>query len=134
MKLFKRNRGGEIPEEVQNYYQAERRERLWLAWLLAFSTLVVTVLIVIGLSFGGRWAYRKISRNDKKTDTTRPISSEQSKPLPGESKDNTTLQLQGSGQSQTSITQPTSPSPSTGPAPNQPAATTLSNTGPESDD
>lgn len=134
MKLFGRNKGGEnVPEEVKGYYQAERRERLWLAWLLAFTTLVVTVLIVIGLSFGGRWAYRKIANKDKKVDTTKTIGSNQPTSLPTGSTENSGIELQGSGQTQASPTQnnqSSTPAPTTGPN----ASSTLVNTGPEGDD
>src|SRR3990167_6929270 len=106
MKLFNRNKGGEnVPEEVKGYYQAERRERLWLAWLLAFATLVVTVFIVIGLSFGGRWAYRKIAHKDKKTDTTKTIGTNQPTSLPTSSTESSGIELQGSGQTQALPTQ-----------------------------
>jgi hypothetical protein len=52
-----------MPPEVQQYYQAEQRERTGVAWLLAGITLVVTVLVVMGLFFGGRWVYRKVRHN-----------------------------------------------------------------------
>ena len=57
----------EVPEEIQDYYQTERRERAGVAWLLAFGTLVVTILLAGGIFFGGRWAYRKFDGNDDKT-------------------------------------------------------------------
>lgn len=63
MPLFRRNKTEEdviVPEEVQTYYQEERRSRRWLAWLLAFGTLLATVLITLGLFYGGRWAYHKL--------------------------------------------------------------------------
>jgi len=135
MKLFNRNKGGEnIPEEVKGYYQAERRERLWLAWLLAFTTLVVTVLIVIGLSFGGRWAYRKITHKDKKIDTTKTIGTNQPTSLPTGSTDKSTSGGQSSDQTQTPATtqnnQSSTSTPTTGPN----ASSTLVSTGPEGDD
>lgn len=64
---FNRNRTDKnsVPKEVQDYYQAERRERVGIAWVLALVTLVVTVLLALGLFFGGRWAYRQIfDKND----------------------------------------------------------------------
>jgi len=134
MKLFNRNKGGEnVPEEVKGYYQAERRERLWLAWLLAFATLVVTVFIVIGLSFGGRWAYRKIAHKDKKTDTTKTIGTNQPTSLPTSSTESSGIELQGSGQTQalpTQNNQSSTSTPTTGPS----TGSTLVNAGPEGDD
>ena len=73
MALFnRRNKNKEVlPQEVREYYQAEKRDRTGMAWLLAITTLVVTFLIAAGLFFGGRWAYRAIFDNDDKSgDTT----------------------------------------------------------------
>lgn len=63
MALFRRNKSASspaVPEEVNDYYQAEKRDRTWMAWLLALLSLAVTTLIIMGLFFGGRWVYRKI--------------------------------------------------------------------------
>lgn len=54
----------EVPEEIQDYYQTERRERTGVAWLLAFGTLIVTILVAGGIFFAGRWAYREIAGTD----------------------------------------------------------------------
>jgi uncharacterized protein HemX len=59
----------EVPQEIQEYYQAERRVRAGMAWLLAGVTLVVTLLLATGLFFGGRWAYRAIFNNDEEQTT-----------------------------------------------------------------
>lgn len=66
MTLFnRRNKNkSEVPAEVQEYYQAERRDRTGIAWLLAIGTLIVTILLATGIFFAGRWAYRKIAGND----------------------------------------------------------------------
>ncbi|HSX27711.1 MAG TPA: hypothetical protein VLG25_02920 [Patescibacteria group bacterium] len=61
---FKRTENNQVPEEVQQYYQAEQRERVGVAWLLALATLVVTVLVALGLLWGGRWTYRKITHKN----------------------------------------------------------------------
>ncbi len=57
----------QVPSEVQEYYQAERRERAGVAWLLGLGTLAVTILLAVGLFFGGRWIYRKVTNNDRPT-------------------------------------------------------------------
>ncbi len=61
-----------VPTEVQEYYQAEQRERMGVAWLLAFVTLVLTVAVVLGLFFGGRTVYRKVAHKDKTVATVQP--------------------------------------------------------------
>ena len=66
MALFKRNNKTNVPPEIQEYYQTERRERAGIAWLLAVGTLVATILLTAGIFFAGRWTYRKIAGDDKK--------------------------------------------------------------------
>ena len=68
----------EIPEEINEYYQAERRERTGVAWLLALGTLVVTLLLAVGLFFGGRWVWRKVVKNDKPAQTAQTSNESQS--------------------------------------------------------
>jgi len=46
-----------VPKEVKEFYQAERRERVGVAWLLALATLITTVLVAFGLFFGGFGAF-----------------------------------------------------------------------------
>jgi hypothetical protein len=62
MALFRRKKSEsvQLPPEVQEYYQSERRERMGMTWLLAALTFVVTIVLAIGLFFGGRWAYRQV--------------------------------------------------------------------------
>lgn len=70
MGLFNRRNQDDpnVPQEVQSYYQAEKRERTGIAWMLALGTLVATVILAIGLYFGGRWLYRTVfGSNDSKT-------------------------------------------------------------------
>jgi hypothetical protein len=59
------NKIDQVPAEVREYYQAEQRERVGVAWLLALGTLVVTILLALGLFFGGRWIWRSAFENDK---------------------------------------------------------------------
>lgn len=79
MALFSRNKDQSaevtpadapaMPPELSDYYQAERRERMWGTWLLSFVALLITVMILFALFLGGRWAYR---RYVKKPDNTSP--------------------------------------------------------------
>lgn len=61
----KKNDNQDLPPEVQDYYQAERREKVGVAGLLALGTLLVTILVAIGLFFGGRWVYRTVFDKDR---------------------------------------------------------------------
>lgn len=59
-----------VPQEIQDYYQSERREKTGIAWLLALGTLLTTIALAILLFFGGRWAYRKITNRNNKGNTS----------------------------------------------------------------
>lgn len=68
---FKRKKTSvDYPAEVQDYYKFDKPERTGTAWILALVTLVVTVLVALGLFFGGRWAYRKLAGKDQPGTTT----------------------------------------------------------------
>lgn len=74
-----------VPQEVQDYYQAEQRDRSGMAWLLALGTLLITIALALGLFFGGRWAYRAIFQDDETAAPTENIddSSDVREDLPG---------------------------------------------------
>jgi len=60
----------QVPEEVEQYYESTRKERVGIAWLLALATLLLTLLLAFGIFFAGRWAYRKITHEDTDVQTT----------------------------------------------------------------
>ncbi len=101
----------QVPPEIQDYYQAERRERTGLAWIMATATLVVTIILAIGLFFGGRWIYRKVVGNDSQP-TVSNSNVEQ-----------TTTDNQPESQ-QTSSASTSQPSPSPTPPASTPSAST----------
>lgn len=104
-----------VPQEVQDYYQSERRERTGVAWLLALATLVVTLLLAVGLFYGGRWVYRTAFKQDKAPQTAQPTATTPA---------TTNISLDGPDEDQASSrpastpqsTPSTSPSPSPSPA------------------
>ncbi len=53
MALLRRNKttAPDMPPEVDDYYQAEKRDRKGAAWLLGLGALLVTVALVLGLFF-----------------------------------------------------------------------------------
>ncbi len=73
MALFKRSNKSNsvLPEEVNQYYQSQRRERAGVAVILGIVALIVTLLIGLGLFFGGRALYNRLSDNNepKKVET-----------------------------------------------------------------
>jgi cytoskeletal protein RodZ len=148
MALFRRNTTEDttaLPEEVNSYYQAENRERTWMAWLLALVTLAVTAIVIIGLFFGGRWVYRKVRHTPSSSTpsvTQKPAAStESNKPNSSPSPNTaTTTPSTTPSPSTTSgtVNAPTNPTPTpttTTPPPstatsNSAAKTNLPNAGP----
>ena len=141
---FNRNKepiNTKVPPEVKQYYSSEHRERVGLAWIIAFVSLVITIAVVMGLFFGGRWAYRKIAHNNPtvaqpQTITSQPATSSpkasSSTAAPKSSKPSTG----SSNTSSTSTTTPSQPPVSTNkgqlpaPATSQAQTSGITNTGP----
>lgn len=90
MALFRRKKQGEVlPEEVQDYYRAEQRDRMGMAWLLAVGAFIATVLVVFGLFFAGRWVYRSLTGNGTDSGTSEQVQQEeQEEPTEASGSDN----------------------------------------------
>lgn len=78
MALFRRSKktSSTIPPEVEEYYQAERRGRKHLAWLMTVVALLVTIAIVIGLFLVGQWLYRTVRHTEPPTSSSTTSSNE----------------------------------------------------------
>ncbi len=75
MKLFRRKNNNEVlPDEVQDYYRTEQNNRTGMAWVLAVGGFILTAAIVVGLFFGGRWAYQSFFNDDSGVDTTTEVN------------------------------------------------------------
>jgi hypothetical protein len=48
-----------VPEEIKAYYQAESKDNMLKIWLLSAATFVVTLLVILGIFWGGRWLWRR---------------------------------------------------------------------------
>ncbi|HTE21467.1 MAG TPA: hypothetical protein VK674_00310 [Candidatus Limnocylindria bacterium] len=96
MALFNRNNRTNVPAEIQEYYQTERRERAGIAWLLALGTLVVTILLTAGIFFAGRWTYRKVAGDDNKPPSSQVAQNQnqQDEQQPVQTPDNSTEQTE----------------------------------------
>lgn len=88
MALFKRKKKESILPEVDKYYEAERRDRTGLAWLLALVSIVLVALFIIIVFLAGRWAYRAIFEDDKDVAVTSDISQQDNPSFDGGSNDN----------------------------------------------
>lgn len=92
----------QVPPEVEEYYQSTQKDRRGTAWLLAFATLILTILIAAGLFFAGRWAYRAIIGDDESTGTSQGDSGAGEGGIQGGSEDfeaETALPGNGEGES-----------------------------------
>lgn len=140
---FRRDKNvASVPQEIQEYYQTEKRERTGVAWLLALGTLLITIGLSVLLFFGGRWAYRQIAGNDnEKTPETSQVAQNPSEgqELEGstESNGDSSGQTQGAASdteegrtSSASTDQPNSPSAASGQTQGAAQASDLPNTGP----
>ncbi|HSX45247.1 MAG TPA: hypothetical protein VLF39_04050 [Candidatus Saccharimonadales bacterium] len=130
-----------MPPEVHQYYQAEHRERVGIAWLLAFATLVITVGVALGAFFGGRGIYRS---HHKKNQTPQVATKNQTKTETQSSASNSsnstsdTSEPSNSNNGQVSqqaanTTKPT-PKPKPTPAPITTTNPSLVDTGPQGND
>lgn len=72
MALFNRRKSQTITE-LEDYY-ANKGTRSGMAWLMAFLSLLVTVAVIAGLFFGGRWLYRTLTDDDSSKPTVATTS------------------------------------------------------------
>jgi len=142
MKLFKRRQKTVattvIPEEIQAYSQAENREKMGIAALVGFVSLLLTLVVLFGLFIGGKWMYRKIAGPKPQTNTTTAAEKSESSTQNSENKtpstDNRENPLSPSQQSEaSSISAPTAPAGTSAVTAPTTADPTLPRTGPELD-
>ena len=106
MKLSRRkDKAGSsvVPAEIQEYYNAEQRERVGLAWIIAVISLLVSLAVIFGIFFGGRYVYRNYIHKSKTT-TSKPVKTPTSGTVGQVSGPSNTDQSNGS-QNGTSATQ-----------------------------
>lgn len=110
----------DVPEEVKEYYESSSRERVGIAWLLGLGTLLVTVILALGLFFGGRWAYRKVTKPDQKptpvAQTNKP-QDDQNKNKNNSGSSSSNNSSNNSGQSNQGSSKPATPKPAPAPTP-----------------
>ncbi len=124
-----------VPAEIQEYYNAEQRERVGLAWIIAIISLIVSLAVIFGIFFGGRYIYRTYIHKNKTNSSTsvgKGSSSSQTKPepKPDNNSANNNPVTQPSGQSDT--TDQTSSTSNSSSAASGVAGRSLAHTGPDS--
>lgn len=100
-----------VPEEIRDYYEAEKRDRMWVVWLLSGATFLITVLVVLGLFWAGRWAYREIIQDDKPATVTTDQNQDQAAQNGAENQENQQQSGQSSNGQQTNQASDTSGQP-----------------------
>jgi cytoskeletal protein RodZ len=126
----------EVPAEVQEYYQSERRERVGVAWLLALATLIITIVLAAALFLGGRWLYRKVAhRDDNRQPETTQSQNVNESPETGKQSSGSDQNKPGSSTPPPASGSNTQPNVSTGTGSQTPRSTAsgsnLPSTGPE---
>ncbi len=125
-----------VPPEVKRYYDSEHRERVGLAWLVAFLSLIATILIVAGLFFGGRWIYRKLTHKNNQPSTSQPASTNQSESANNQSESQSSQSQTDNSSSSSSESNSSSSSNNSEPTTNTPSSQApsnqVANTGPGS--
>ncbi len=80
--------GPSLSEDIKSYYNANRHERVWVAWLLAVGTVLVTIGIAVGLYFAGRWIYEQLTSNTSQQTTQTSQGNKSSVSTPSKSSPN----------------------------------------------
>lgn len=66
-----RRRDNQTIAELESYYATQGKSRgRGRAWLMAFISLIITVIVIVGLFFAVRWAYRAMTDDSSDTITT----------------------------------------------------------------
>ena len=77
LNRFRKKQEDVLPEEVEKYYQSQRKARIGTAWLLGFATLIITLIVTLALFYGARYAYRQITGSN---DTAKVTPAGENKP------------------------------------------------------
>ncbi len=68
-RLFNRKDKTTIAELEEYYSSTGKKHRSGMAWLMAFLSIALTVIVIIALFFLGRWIYRTVTDSNDSTTT-----------------------------------------------------------------
>lgn len=113
-----------LPEEVEQYYKTERRQKSGVAILIGLVAVIVTVLIILALFFGGRFVINKITNKGDKNQQAQqedwPVGNSQSNNKPANENSEASEPNQPTNNQPSNQAQPNnSNQPSTPPTPAQ---------------
>jgi hypothetical protein len=89
--FYNRKKNNSVLPEVDEYYQAERRDNGLLAWLLALISVAVVVAILVGLYFGGRWIVDTLKSDDTNTTSENIVGQGNDVTVDGKPNESTTV-------------------------------------------
>lgn len=69
---FLKNRDKQTIAELESYYAGKNNSGM--AWVMAFLSLLITVSVLSGIFFGGRWGYRTITNDIDDTTTSTTVT------------------------------------------------------------
>ncbi len=135
MRLFSRRnkvspQNSNLPPEVKEYYAAGKKQRKGVAWLLAISTLFVTILVVFGAFLGGRWVYRKIANSGKEQTVQTDQTGNDEQGAPADTQQDQPEDTPDSTEVEDAPAPQPAPAPSTSSPPTNTQAGTLPQSGP----
>lgn len=112
------------------------QQRTWVVWLLSVATFFLTVAIVLGLFWAGRWVVRKFTQEPASAPTKgAPAVSNEREGSNKQAAPSTTTSNSGStGGTTPPASSSTQQTPTATPTTPAPAPSTLVNTGPDSDE
>lgn len=118
----------EVLPELEQYYEAERRERAGLSWLLALVSVACVALVIIGLFFSGKWLYGRLTK-DSGDATTTVQTEDQNEPAVTTDENTEATPAPSTPVPAPPVTETAKPTPTTPPVVTAPAK--LTSTGPE---
>ena len=68
--LFKKKKNETTIAELEEYYANQQKGRSAKAWFMAFLSLLLTVAIIVGLFYAGRWIYQTVTGSDEESNET----------------------------------------------------------------
>lgn len=123
---FRRNRQQSVlPDEVQQYYQADQGRKRGVAVGLALAAVLVTLAVAAALFFGGRFIYNAITDDEdqKQTESSQNDGDRQNEFGTSENQENNGAANENEEQTPAGEDEDTAEEPAPQPAP-QPAPTT----------
>lgn len=110
MALFNRNsKETNQPTSLEQYYATQRRSSV-ASWVLTAGVFIGSVLVVLGLVFGGRYAYRQIVDNNDEQSPT--VSQQENQTSTNQDQSTVTDKRDESGSNPGASTTPATPAPS----------------------